>query len=56
MKERKEGEVELICKQDGIVAGLQVFGRVFALLDSDTKIEFYCKDGDVVKNDPPVIS
>ena len=50
MKERKEGEVELICKQDGIVAGLQVFGRVFALLDSDTKIEFYCKDGDVVKN------
>ncbi len=50
MKERKEGEVELICKQDGIVAGLQVFGRVFALLDSDTKIEFYCKDGDAVKN------
>ncbi len=49
MKEAMPGEVELICKQDGIVAGLPVFERVFHLLDEDTKVEFYCKDGDAVK-------
>ena len=50
MKEAVQGEVELLCKQDGIVAGLDVFERVFYLLDSDTKVEFFCKDGDEVKN------
>lgn len=50
MKEAVQGEVELLCKQDGIVAGLDVFERVFLLLDSDTKVEFFCKDGDEVKN------
>lgn len=49
MKEAVTGEVELICKQDGIIAGLDVFKRVFELLDADTKVEFYCKDGDEVK-------
>lgn len=49
MKEAVKGEVELICKQDGIVAGLPVFQRVFELLDADTKVEFYCADGDEVK-------
>ena len=49
MKEAAAGEVDLICKQDGIIAGLEVFGRVFELLDPDTKTEFYCKDGDEVK-------
>ena len=49
MKEAVEGEVELICKQDGVIAGLQVFERVFQLLDGETKAEFFCKDGDVVK-------
>lgn len=42
------GEVDLICKQDGIIAGLEVFARVFTLLDANTKSEFYCKDGDKV--------
>ena len=37
MKEAVEGEVQLICKQDGIVAGLDVFKRVFELLDENTK-------------------
>lgn len=46
----QKGEVELICKQDGIIAGLDVFKRVFELLDSDTIVEFYCTDGDKVKN------
>ena len=50
MKEAVTGEVELICKQDGIIAGLDVFKRVFELLDADTKVEFYCKDGDEVKS------
>ena len=50
MKEAVAGEVDLICKQDGIIAGLEVFERVFALLDPDTKVELYCKDGEEVKN------
>lgn len=50
MREYKRGEVELICKQDGIIAGLDVFKRVFELLDEKTEIEFFAKDGDAVKN------
>lgn len=50
MKEAVLGEVELLCKQDGIVAGLEVFERVFQLLDENTKVKFFCKDGDAVKN------
>ena len=49
MPEYQAGEVELICKEDGIVAGLDVFKRVFELLDADTKVEFFCKDGDNVE-------
>ncbi len=45
----KKGEVQLICKEDGIIAGLPVFERVFKLLDPDTNIEFFVKDGDQVK-------
>ena len=44
------GTVDPIAKQDGIVAGLDVFARVFTLLDSATEVEFFCKDGDAVKN------
>lgn len=50
MRNRKQGEVQLICKQDGIVAGLGVFERVFKLLDETTEVEFYVEDGDEVKN------
>ena len=49
MPEAKAGEVDLICKEDGIICGLDVFARVFELLDEKTKIEFYVKDGDTVK-------
>lgn len=49
MREKKEGEVQLICKQDGVIAGLGVFERVFLLLDPDTEVEFYAKDGDKVE-------
>lgn len=48
MREAVQGEVDLICKQDGIVAGLNVFERTFKLLDKDTRIEFFCQDGDTV--------
>ncbi len=44
------GEVELICKQDGVVAGLEVFKRVFELLDPNTEVTFTCSDGDEIKN------
>lgn len=50
MPESRPGEVQLICKQDGIIAGLKVFERVFTLLDDETTVEFYCQDGDSVKN------
>lgn len=50
MRNRKQGEVQLICKQDGIIAGLDVFERVFKLLDETTEVEFYAEDGDEVKN------
>lgn len=43
------GEVDLICKQDGVIAGLDVFRRVFELLDPTTVCDFICKDGDRVK-------
>ncbi len=43
------GEVDLICKQDGVIAGLDVFKRVFTLLDPATVCDFVCKDGDTVK-------
>ncbi len=46
----QKGEVELICKQDGVLAGLGVFSRVFELLDKDTEIILNYKDGDFVKN------
>ena len=49
MKEYTLGEVDLICKQDGVIAGLEVFARVFKLLDSSTEITFTVKDGDTVK-------
>ena len=50
MPEYRKGEVQLICKQDGIIAGLEVFKRVFELLDENTVTELYFKDGDCVKN------
>lgn len=49
MREAVQGEVELLCKQDGVIAGLDVFFRVFVLLDEKTTAEFFVKDGDPVK-------
>ncbi|MDE7256997.1 MAG: carboxylating nicotinate-nucleotide diphosphorylase [Clostridia bacterium] len=49
MPEYKRGRVKLICKQDGVICGLNVFERVFKLLDEHTVIEIFVKDGDEVK-------
>ena len=48
MRDAVQGEVDPICKQEGVLAGLEVFRRVFELLDSGTVTEFFCKDGDKV--------
>ena len=49
MPKKQMGEVDLICKEDGILCGIQVFERVFTLIDEDTKAEFYFEDGDEIK-------
>ena len=49
MPEYKKGEVQLICKEDGIIAGLGIFERVFTLLDPQTEVACKVKDGDFVK-------
>ena len=48
MRKYVKGEVDLICKQNGVVAGLMVFKRVFELLDPNTEVEFFCNDGDTI--------
>ena len=45
----KKGTVDLICKQDGVICGLNVFARTFALLDPNTQTELFKKDGEEVK-------
>ncbi|MDD6349810.1 carboxylating nicotinate-nucleotide diphosphorylase [Intestinibaculum porci] len=49
MPEACNGVVDLIAKEDGIICGLQIFERVFTLLDPATKVEMYVKDGDEVQ-------
>lgn len=48
MPEDKQGRADLICKQDGIICGLDVFRRVFELLDPTSRFECNYKDGDRV--------
>ena len=49
IKSYTKGKAQLICKQDGIIAGLNVFARVFELLDGNFQVRLFCKDGDAVK-------
>lgn len=49
MRDKCPGNVELLCKQDGVICGLQVFERVFTLLDPETEVVTYVKDGDKVE-------
>ncbi len=48
--EKQMGSADLICKEDGIICGLEIFARVFTLLDPSTHVELLAKDGDIVKN------
>ena len=50
MRSTVKGTVDLIAKEDGIIAGLDVYARVFQILDEKTQISFNFKDGDAVKN------
>ena len=49
MKKYQEGSVQLICKQDGVIAGLPVFERVFQLTDPKTEVFLFVEDGKKVK-------
>lgn len=49
MPEDRQGKADLICKQDGIVCGLDIFKRTFELLDDTSRFEANFKDGDEVK-------
>lgn len=46
----QQGKAELICKQDGVLCGLDVFARVFELLESGAHFDTAYHDGDAVKN------
>ena len=49
MREPREGRADLICKQDGVICGLDVFARVFELLESGAHFQTTYRDGDLVK-------
>ena len=49
MPEKKLGRVDLICKQEGISCGLEVFERTFKLLDNDCQFVTKYRDGDKIK-------
>ena len=49
MRSAVKGTVDLIAKEDGIIAGLDVYARVFQILDEKTQISFNFKDGEAVK-------
>lgn len=47
--ERREAEVQLIAKAEGVIAGLDVFERAFTLLDPRTSFDARVADGDAVE-------
>jgi len=49
MRDNKKGKAQLICKEDGVICGLEVFERAFTLLDKEAYFEGYYKDGDFIK-------
>ncbi len=49
MPTKVQGTVDLIAKEDGVIAGMDVYARVFKLLDESMEIEMFCQDGDEVK-------
>ena len=49
MRSAVKGTVDLIAKEDGVIAGLDIYARVFTILDEKTEISFNFKDGEAVK-------
>jgi nicotinate-nucleotide pyrophosphorylase (carboxylating) len=49
MPQAKQGQADLLCKQDGVLAGIDVFRRVFELLDKGVKVENVFQDGDCIR-------
>ncbi|MGB7473931.1 carboxylating nicotinate-nucleotide diphosphorylase [Trichococcus sp.] len=45
-----KGKAQLLCKQDGIIAGLSVFARAFTLQDDTIEVIFHCQEGDAVQS------
>lgn len=56
MQKEQMGEVDLICKEDGVIAGLWVFERVFTLLDPNVTVSLSVKDGDEVKKGQKMVT
>ncbi len=50
MPVKTQGEVDLICKQDGVLCGIQVFERVFTLIEEETEVTFFAEDGEEIKS------
>ncbi len=50
IREKQMAKVQLLCKQDGVIAGMNIFSRVFILLDSSAEIETFVTDGEEVKS------
>ena len=48
MKTKKEGVVQLLCKEDGVLAGLPIFERTFHLIDPNTRVTSFFQDGDKI--------
>lgn len=44
----KAAAVDLICKEDGVLAGIDVFARIFKLMDAQAKLQIYFSDGDEI--------
>ncbi|MDR0418757.1 MAG: carboxylating nicotinate-nucleotide diphosphorylase [Prevotellaceae bacterium] len=44
-----QGEMQLLVKQDGVIAGVELSKRIFAKIDSDIKVEQLINDGTPVK-------
>lgn len=49
VREKTSGSAQLLCKEEGTIAGIYIFSRVFQLLDSDISVETFVSDGDEVK-------
>ncbi|MBO7674089.1 MAG: carboxylating nicotinate-nucleotide diphosphorylase [Atopobiaceae bacterium] len=47
--DRRQARVELLCKEDGIIAGMAIFVRTFELLDPTTTVTPLVRDGDKIR-------